>query len=854
MHAIAAAIISLAFSFLAVSVTDAALSKSSVANDEAWRLNCGATTFDYTDPSGNWWMMDETFTNLSRWGFQAGSPHSVSVDIANTTLDPVYRYSRQGNTNMAYRIELPNGMYQVKLMFSENVWGSSGRRRFNVALEGVTVLSNLDVYSRAGGRYRAFEQSFWPTISDGTLDITFPVIQRDQAMISGIEIKPSSVSDQAILEFIQKKMFRYYWNEANPATGLIKWGEQNFGPGGQQVSSIAVVGMGLSAMTIAAQKGWITPQQARDRIMATLETFDTVTPNVHGFWYHFINMNTAARADASEVSSVDSALLILGALQAGEYFKDTYPEIAQKADTLYRRMDWTWWLNRTRPGIDDPWHNQFVNMGWRPEYDASAPIPNNGPEGGYFVSDWWNRYCESLLVNILALGSPTHPIADGAWKNMARWKVNAFGMDFIQEPPLFTHQYHHLWMDFRGRHDGHADYWQNARLATLANRQTCLTDSLGRYESNRWGLTACEAPAGGYAVYGGSPGGGHDGTVAVSAPMGSMEFAPAEAFAAVRYMFFQYKHHIWGRFGFNDSFNVNQTWRSSWANGLYNGASILALENHLSGLVRDTAMRNVHIRRGLDRAFTPQVQIVAYDNELHRGDWQPVWVRTWGLSRSIQDFEPTNGTPGASFWDAWDSLPALAASPVRSGARSLATQGHTVGIKPRWGNLDLSAATHVGAWVYDTTGSHPVELRLRDTTGANMPVWSAMNTVAGQWTEITWPLSAFVGLDVSSVQDLEFYVTNQGAYYFDDVFHAAESDLQVELKDGGGNVRFANTRDGVVYSDGTYDVWVLTPWDLVVGWNYFYYGFNFPTSAQNSWEARYDDDTTADEPWIPVTW
>lgn len=855
---LASGLLTLVLITAAVPTGFAALSKASPSGEEVWRLNCGATTFDYTDPSSNWWMKDEAYTVLYRWGFQNGTPASTTHDIAGTTLDPVFQTHRYGKTSMAYHIEVPNGTYQVKLMFAETYWTRAGKRVFDVAIEGATVLAAHDIY-KDKGYMTADEHTFWPTVSDGCLDITFPVVSKDNALISGIEIKVASVSDDAVLEFIQKKMFWYFWNEANPNTGLIKWGEQNFQPGNGDVSSIAGCGMGLSAITIGAQRGWITPQQARDRIMNTLNSFDSLLYNLHGFWYHFVDVNNGSRRDNSEISTVDSALFILGALQAGEYFRATYPEIAAKADQLYQRMDWDWWLNRTRAGLDDPFNNQFVNMGWKPEYDPNYPysiIPNPGPEGGYFILDWWNRYSETLFIDVAALGSPTHPIPTDAWKNMWRWKVNAFGLDFIQEPPLFTHQYQHLWMDFAGLFDGHADYWENTYRATLANRQTCIEDPQGRYEVNRWGLTGSDGPFVGYQAYGGEPGGGHDGTVAPSAPMCSLDSTPAETMAAVRYMFFQYKHHIWGRHGFCDAFNVGLDWRSAFANGLNNGASILGIENRRTGLIRNTAMKNRYLQIGLEQAFQPVTEIVQHDAELHRNNWQPVRAEVWNLSRTLQDFEPDNGTPADYFWNAWDSHPAFSVPPgaVHRGTRALSTQGHTVGIRTRRSPVDLSQATHVGVWVYDTVGSHPVELRLRDMSGASQPVWAAMPTVQNQWTLILWPLSAFTGINKAEIQNLEIYLVYPGQYYFDDVFATRESDITVELKDGAGSVRSANTVDGLAYEDGVYEVWVYTPTDLVVGWSYYYYTFFYPNGSSNPWEARYDDDTTANEPWIPVTW
>lgn len=843
------------------SAADAALSKSSPSGEEVWRINCGATKWDYTDPDGNWWVRDEPYANFYRWGFMNGAVSSTSSYIKGTDLDPVFQTNRWGGTNMSYKIDMPNGRYQVKLMFAETYWHAIGKRVFNVAIEGVTVLNNHDIYAEKGYK-TADEHVFNTTVGDEALEITFPVISKDKAVISGIEIRAVEVTDEAFLNFIEKKMFWYFWNEANATTGLIKDSEQGFASSSADVSSIAVTGLGLSIITIGAERGWITPQQARDRIMNTLNTFEAVLYNLHGFWYHFVDINNGMRRYNSEVSTIDSAIFIIGALQAGEYFRSTYPEIAAKAEQLYRRMEWAWWLNRND---GNPWDNQFINMGWQPEYQPWL-IPNGGPEGGCFTKAWWNQYCETLLIDVLAIGSPTYPVSNDAWKNMARQKVNAFGMNFIQVPPLFTHQYHHLWLDFRGKRDGAADlwngtydtsmdYWENTRRATLANRQTCLNDPQGRYETNRWGLTACDSPDGRYQVYGGEPGGYHDGTVAPTAAGSSLEFTPAESLSALRYMFFQYKHHIWGRHGFCDAFNVSGDWRSDVSLGLDNGPMVIAIENYRTGLVRDTAMKNPYIWKGLAKAFSPTIEIIQHDTQLRKDNWQPVKAQILNLHTSIQDFEDYNGTAGLYFWDAWDSQPALAylPSPAHNGSRSVSTQGHTVGIYPQGGTMDLSGATHVGVWVYDTAGSDTVELRLRDFSGASQPVWSAMPAVWNQWTLILWPLSSFTSVDKRNIQSLEIYLRWKGQYYFDDLFFTRESDIIAELKDGMNNIRSSNTVDGVVYQDGVYDVWVYTPPDLMLGENYFYLTFFYPVSSPNIWEARYSWDTTSDEPWIPLT-
>lgn len=588
------------FTSFFVSTAYPALYKSSPAGEEVWRLDCGAAT-DYFDPSGNLWMKDESYVGFYRWGFANGTlDTSYTGDIGGTTLDPLFRTNRWGGTNMSYKIEVPNGRYTVSLMFAETYWRGAGKRVFNVAIEGATVLANHDIYKEKGFAY-ADTHTFTVDVNDEAIDVTFPVISKDNASISGIEIKPLSVSDDAFLNFIQKKMFWYFWNEADSVTGLVKDKENNWGLPTEGVSSIAACGFALSAYTIAASRGWIMDNDVYQRVIKMLNTFDTFLPNLHGFWYHFVNISTGAREWGSEISTVDSAIFIMGALQAGEYFKTTHPDVASKADSLYRRMEWRWFTN-----IGDFWQQRFVNMGWKPESDGSTfTIPSGKPEGGYYSVSFWDSYCESIFVDLLALGSPTYYINNSAWTDMYKWWVDAFGYRFIQQPPLFVHQYHHLYYDLMDKHDTIAYYFGNSIKATLANRQTCTDDSLQRYEAKRWGLTACDGPYG-YRVYGGEPGGSNDGTVAPTAAITSVIFTPKESIETARYMYFQYKHHIWGKYGFCDSFNVGENFRSRYVLGIDNGPMIIAIENYRTGLVRDTFMNNQYIEGAFTNAgFKP---------------------------------------------------------------------------------------------------------------------------------------------------------------------------------------------------------------------------------------------------------
>ena len=623
------------------------LSKASPTNEQVWRLNCGATS-DYTDPSGNLWMKDESYASLSRWGFTNGNQASSTTPISGTDLDPVFQTYRWGGTNMSYKIEVPNGVYQVKLMFAETYWTQSGKRIFDVALEGVRVLTHYDIYATKGFA-TADEYTFQATVNDGRLDITFPRISRDNALICGIEVKPVNVSDTAFLDFIQKKMFWYFWNEVDPQTGLVKDKENDWGSPTENVASIASCGFALSTYTVAASRGWISDNNAYLRVMTTLNTFDTLLPNIHGFWYHFVDMSTGARAGSCELSTVDSAIFIMGALQAGEYFRSTHPDVAAKADALYRRMEWAWFTN-----VGEPWQQKFINMGWKPENDGvSFTIPSGKPEGGYYCTGFWSGYCESVFVDLLGLSSPTYYIDGSAWTDMGKWWADSFGYHFIQLPQLFTHQYHNLYYDLAGKHDTAADYFGNAIKATLVNRETCLNDPQQRYETNRWGLTSCDGP-GGYTAYGSEPGGSHDGTVAPTAAITSVIFTPQESIAAAKYMYFQYKHHIWGKYGFCDAFNVGQGFKSNYVIGIDNGPMIIAVENYRTGMVKNTFMSNQYAQDALSlagfRSFTQEPLITESSCETadmrgikaFDGNWSTRWA---SQSSDPQWIEADYGSP-----------------------------------------------------------------------------------------------------------------------------------------------------------------------------------------------------------------
>ncbi len=386
----------------------------------------------------------------------------------------------------------------------------------------------------------------------------------------------SCLSDKQFLELIQRKAFGYFWMEANSDTGLIKDKANNFKDDNFKIASVAAVGFALSSYPIAVEKGWISKEEALERVLNTLFYFRDKLDNVHGFFYHFVGMDNGKRVWNCELSSIDTALFLAGALGAGEYFGSKVRELAEE---LYERVEWDWMMAE----------GDTLSMGWMPETG--------------FLPDRWNRYGEQLLMYLFAIGSPTHPISPDVWDGIRRSVWDYEGFTCLASPPMFTHQYSHIWVDFRDKHDNYVDYFQSSVNATLANREFCVNNSSNSmtFNKNSWGLTACESPAG-YHAYGAPPGYAYyDGTVAFTAVGGSIPFAPKETIGALRWMYNNYKDYVWGKYGFSDSLNRDKDWYSDTVIGIDQGPMLLMIENYLTGSVWDYFMSNKYIEKAMDK-------------------------------------------------------------------------------------------------------------------------------------------------------------------------------------------------------------------------------------------------------------
>jgi hypothetical protein len=300
-----------------------------------------------------------------------------------------------------------------------------------------------------------------------------------------IRATPHLLDDAAFLDLMQHTAFDYFWYEANPANGLIN--DRSSDP---SVSSIAAVGFGLSALMVGVDRGWISREAGRARVLTTLAFLwnspqgpEADATGYHGFYYHFLDRHTGRRARGSELSTIDTALLLGGVLHVQQYFAQedaTEAEIRALAEALYRRVEWPWMQVRSAK----------LCHGWK-------------PETGFLRYDW-GGYNEAMILYLLALGSPTFPLnpeAWTAWTSSYAWQTH-YGQAFVVFPPLFGHQYSHVWIDFRDIQDTYMrakglDYFENSRRATLANRAYAMANPHGwaDYGENVWGLTASDIPS-----------------------------------------------------------------------------------------------------------------------------------------------------------------------------------------------------------------------------------------------------------------------------------------------------------------------------------------------------------------------
>jgi hypothetical protein len=385
--------------------------------------------------------------------------------------------------------------------------------------------------------------------------------------------------DLAFLEEMEHAGCMFFYEQADPVSGQVldraanKVSTGGIDPG-RRIASIAATGFGLSALCIADQRQYLPAVQIRTRVKETLQFHLNRMPHQHGFLFHFNHVRTGEPFGFSEVSSIDTAIFLCGALTCRAYFND--PEITDLATQLYDRVDWPWMLN----GGDT------LAMGWRP---ASG-----------FIHARWNHYCELMMLYLLAIGSKTHSISPDSWDAFTRPPMVYDEFEYISgADPLFVHQYSHAWFDFANKTDAYANYFDNSVTATQAHKAFCL--SLGRgYSEDYWGITASDWEHG-YSAWGGPPlMGPVNGSVVPCAAAGSLPFLPQECVRVLRALRDRFGVDAWGRYGFCDAFHPELLWYDPDVLGIDLGISVLMIENVRTGFIWKTFMQNPEAMAAMD--------------------------------------------------------------------------------------------------------------------------------------------------------------------------------------------------------------------------------------------------------------
>ena len=419
------------------------------------------------------------------------------------------------------------------------------------------------------------------------------------------------------LDTVQKAHFQFFLDMTNDKTGLVKDRSRDDSP-----ASIAAVGFALSVYPIAAERGFTTRRAASAWALKVLRTlyFAPQGPEpegnsgYHGYFYHFLDPATGLRAAPptywhSELSSIDTALLMAGVRFARNYFdcdNVEESEICVLADALYDRVEWDWLLVRTsdqNPNIGCLLH------GW---------IPETG-----LIKNVYKGYSEALLLYLLAMGSNTHPIPQTSWTTFIGGAKTEtfFRQRYIRCPgsPLFVYQYPHCFVDFRELFDDNNrragfDYFENSRRATIAQHLYAKKNPKGfrGYDDVNWGLTACDGPGGadpkflGYSERG-CPDGTDDGTIAPTAAISSLPFTPSIVWPTLKHWLLQ-RTELFNKHGFVDAFNptFDATSKSGWVDpeaiSIDQAPVLIMIENYRSELAWKVMHKDTVLRKGLEQA------------------------------------------------------------------------------------------------------------------------------------------------------------------------------------------------------------------------------------------------------------
>jgi hypothetical protein len=390
--------------------------------------------------------------------------------------------------------------------------------------------------------------------------------------------------DDALLNELQLRAVRFFWNESHPVTGFTKDRAANFANGDKfDVASCASTGFALAAYPIGVERRWLQRTPALERTRRTLRSLLTNHDQMNGWFAHFVNWETGKRVWNCEYSTIDTSILLGGVIAAAQYWKD--PQVTRDADAILKRVDWKWALTDggTKP------EQIFFSHGYRPEHP-----------GGWLPSRWDN-YSEEKVLYLPAYGAD-RAITNVGWDRMKREDANYKGIDIIRGGPLFIHQMAESFYDFSNMRDrlGY-NYYVASKNAAVANRQYCIDNPKGMkdYGPDFWGLSACDSPDG-YSAFGAPHWIEDNGTITPTSAIASVYWLPKEGRSVANNLRANHAN-AWGRYGFSNGINPQRNWVGPDVIGIDLGMMLLNVENHRTGLIHRLTKAHPIIKRGYDR-------------------------------------------------------------------------------------------------------------------------------------------------------------------------------------------------------------------------------------------------------------
>lgn len=689
--------------------------------------------------------------------------------------------------------------------------GASG---FTVELEGdlaraesVWIVASYDTFSWKTlgkafvGEGKEAKGTLNPYILEGGKSVTLDVWAFDlhggKATLDAPfkDIKPPLHNDDAFLDEMQKRAFRFFWDAWHPQTGLIRDATHN------EFSSIASTGFGLASYCMAVERGWVGREEAAQRISKTIDTFLNKAQNKSGFFYHFLTPSAVTRFGTCEISVVDTAILVWGLLTAGDYFGS---EIREGAEKIYSRIVWKDFLVQDPEDIH---YNQFV-MGW---------IPEGGPNGK-FLTTYWDYYTDELiLINFLAIASPSHPVDPSVFYGWKREKsAYGSGQAFVQSwhGGLFAYQYAHDWIDFRGRKDREGvNWWQNTIDAVAANRQFAMDhmDKSKSYGPLNWGITSMAYPnvtplqgikqiAEDYTMHHGTLPCGtetpvHDGTVSPYGPASSVPYLPEISIRSLRHVMVTLPQ-MWGMYGFRSAYNLDLEWFSTNYYGIDLGNAFMAIENYRNGFFWNLMNKNAYVRRAFELCGFVEDKTV-YEPPVFKEAAQPgpeAKAAGPAKGRVVEDFsdaEDARAGLGVKF-GAWDKDPGdktQGATVEIDTDQSRENTGASLridydvdspnaafnGVWFKLDNLDASQYQALEFWIKGVDGASPARFKV-ELKGSGQLGSTYIGGIDSTWKRISIPLSQFRGLNrLDALNELtlvfEDHAVGQktGTIYVDDI-------------------------------------------------------------------------------------